>query len=160
VADSPPIFTLRLSLELAEMPNDPSAPPFTRLGAAAVVFAALAGAAAVALGAWAAHGAAEPAKGWLTTASTYQLIHALALLATALLRERLGGPVRHLAAAALAAFALGIVLFCGALVALSFGQGWGPWSWRGTAPAGGLALIAGWAALALTGLAAGFSRRP
>jgi len=136
------------------MPNDPSAAPFTRLGAAAVVFAALAGAGAVALGAWASHGAAEPAKGWLTTAATYQLVHALALLATALLRERLGGAARRLAGLALAGFAAGIVLLCGALVALSLGHSWGV-----AAPAGGLALMAGWAALALAGLLAGCARR-
>jgi hypothetical protein len=105
VPDSPPIFTLRLSLELAEMPNDPSTPPFTRFAAGVIVFAALAGGSAVALGAWASHGATEPAKGWLTTASTYQLLHALALLATVALRERLSGAARRLAGLALAAFA-------------------------------------------------------
>lgn len=141
------------------MPNESATPPLTRLGAATVVFAALAGAGAVALGAWASHGAAEPAKGWLTTASNYQLAHALALLAGVALRERLGGLARRLAGAALAAFAAGIVLFCGALVALSLGLSWGPLSWKGTAPAGGLALMAGWVALALAGLVAGVSRR-
>ena len=154
MADSPPIFTLRLSLELAEMPNDPFAPPFSRFAAAVIVFAALAGGSAVALGAWASHGAAEPAKGWLTTASTYQLVHALALLATVALRERLSGAARRLAGLALAAFAAGIVLFCGALVALSLGHNWGPLSWKGAAPAGGLALMAGWTVLALAGLMA------
>lgn len=129
------------------MPNQPSAAPVNRFAAAVIVFAALAGGSAVALGAWASHGAVEPAKGWLTTASTYQLIHALALLATALLRERLNGAARRLAGLALAAFAAGIVLFCGALVALSLGHNWGH-----VAPAGGLALMAGWMALALAGL--------
>jgi uncharacterized membrane protein YgdD (TMEM256/DUF423 family) len=131
-----------------------SASPLSRLGAAAVVFAALAGGSAVALGAWASHGAVEPAKGWLTTASTYQLVHALALLVGVALRERLGGAARRLAGLALAAFAAGIVLFCGSLVALGLGHGWGA-----AAPAGGLVLIAGWAALALAGLLAVFPRR-
>lgn len=128
-------------------PNDPAAPEFTRLCAGAVVFAALAGGSAVALGAWASHAAAEPAKSWLTTASTYQMVHALAILAAALLRERLTGAARQLAAVALAGFAAGLVLFCGALVALSLGHSWGI-----AAPAGGFALMAGWLALALAGL--------
>jgi uncharacterized membrane protein YgdD (TMEM256/DUF423 family) len=155
-------------LELAAMshtgPNDPAAPrdgrALTRLAAGAVVFAALAGGSAVALGAWASHGVAEPAKSWLTTASTYQMIHALAILAAALLRERLTGRwPRRLAAAGLAAIAGGIVLFCGSLVALSFGHSWGPLGIRGAAPVGGLALMAGWLALALAGLLALLRRR-
>lgn len=136
------------------MPNDSASPPLTRLGAAAVIFAALAGGSAVALGAWASHGAAEPAKGWLTTASTYQLIHAVALLAGALLRERLAGAARVMAGVGLAGFAGGILLFCGSLIALSLGQ-----SWVVAAPVGGLALMAGWAALAIAGLLAVLRRR-
>jgi uncharacterized membrane protein YgdD (TMEM256/DUF423 family) len=136
------------------MPNDSASPPLTRLGAAAVIFAALAGGSAVALGAWASHGAVEPAKGWLTTASTYQLIHAVALLGGALLRERLAGSARVLAGVALAGFAGGILLFCGSLIALSLGQSWGV-----AAPAGGLALMAGWTALALAGLLTALRRR-
>lgn len=135
-------------------PNDLAAPPLTRLDAGAVVFAALAGGSAVALGAWASHGVAEPAKSWLTTASTYQMIHALAMLAAALLRERLAGAARGLAGLALAAFAGGLVLFCGSLVALSLGHSWGI-----AAPTGGLALMAGWLALAVAGLLTLLRRR-
>ncbi len=139
---------------LHHAPNDPSATSLTRLGAAAAVFAALAGGSAVALGAWASHGAVEPAKGWLTTASTYQLIHAVALLGGVALRERLNGLARRLAGVALAGFAGGILLFCGSLIALSLGQSWGV-----AAPAGGLALMAGWAALAIAGLLTVLRRR-
>lgn len=119
------------------------------LGALAAVFAALAGASAVALGAWASHGAADPAKGWLITASTYQMVHAAALLGAALLRERFAaGWPRRLVGLALAGFALGIVLFCGGLTALAFG-----WRVPAAAPAGGLALMAAWLCLAAGALA-------
>ncbi len=123
------------------------------LGALAAAFAALAGASAVALGAWASHGAADPAKGWLVTASTYQMVHAAALLGAALLRERLlagsaAGWPRRLVGLALAGFALGIVLFCGGLTALAFG-----WRVPAAAPAGGLALMAAWLCLAAGALA-------
>ena len=126
-----------------------SATALSPLGALAVAFAALAGASAVALGAWASHGAAEPAKGWLVTASTYQMVHAAALLGAALLRERvLAGWPRRLMGAALAGFALGILLFCGGLTALAFG-----WRVPAAAPAGGLALMAAWLCLAAGALA-------
>jgi uncharacterized membrane protein YgdD (TMEM256/DUF423 family) len=147
-------FTISLRQEPPAMPSSLSSPPLTppaathlsRVGALAVCFAALAGGLAVALGAWASHGTVEPAKSWLATAAQYQVVHALALLAAVLLRERLAGAARHLAGTALVAFVLGIVLFCGALVALSVGHSWGV-----AAPAGGLLLMAGWLALAIAG---------
>jgi uncharacterized membrane protein YgdD (TMEM256/DUF423 family) len=132
----------------------PSLSGLTRASALAVVFAGLAGGVAVALGAWASHGAAEPAKGWLATAAQYQLAHALAMLAAVALRERLAGLARHLAGAALAAFAAGTVLFSGALVALALGHSWGM-----AAPTGGILLMAGWLALAGAGLRAALARR-
>ena len=130
------------------------APPLSPLFAAALVFAALAGASGVALAAWAAHGAAEPAKGWLTTASTVQLLHAATMVAGLALQMRLAGWSRRLAGGAVAAFAAGILLFCGALAALAFGLRLG-----GLAPVGGLALIGGWLALAAAGLAGMAGRR-
>ncbi len=125
----------------------------SRGSALALCLAALYGALAVAFGASAAHGPAEPARGWLATAAQYQMVHALAMLATVLLRERLSGAARGLASGALVAFALGVLLFSGALAALAFGIGLGPL--RVIAPpAGGLLLIAGWLALAAAGLMA------
>lgn len=110
---------------------------------------ALAGLAAVALAAWAAHGA--PAAYELAqrrsvdNALTMQGWHALALLAAGLMAER-GRTMAHLAGAC---FTLGMVIFCGAV--------W--WNVTGgarlpipAAPIGGMMLMAGWAALALAAL--------
>ena len=109
---------------------------------------AIAGLAAVALSAWAAHGA--PAafdivqRRSVDNALTMQGWHALALLAAGLMAEQ----GRGLAHAAGAAFALGIILFCGAVWwgALG-GAAIGP-----VAPAGGTLLMLGWVALALAAL--------
>jgi uncharacterized membrane protein YgdD (TMEM256/DUF423 family) len=105
-----------------------------------VTLAALLGAGAVAIGAFAAHAlAGDPrAAGLLETAARYQMWHALALLALG--TARLAAP--------LAAFAwlVGTALFCGALGALALGAP----GWIATAaPFGGAAFIAGWLALAL-----------
>jgi uncharacterized membrane protein YgdD (TMEM256/DUF423 family) len=135
-----------------------SGPSLSRGSAVALCLAALYGALAVVFGALAAHGPAEPARGWLTTAAQYQMVHALAMLGAVLLRERLAGVARRLAGGTMAAFALGVLLFCGALAALAFGVGLGPL--RAIAPpAGGLLLIAGWLALGGAGLATLISRR-
>ncbi len=74
------------------------------------------------------------------TAARYQMYHALALLAVALLRRR------RSAAAAVAgwAFLIGIILFSGSLYALALSGA----KWLGMiTPAGGVALLVGWAAL-------------
>ena len=102
---------------------------------------AAAGLLAVALSAWAAHGA--PARldaahlAMLQNGLTLQGWHALALLATGLWAERWRGGVLHLAGAA---FLLGLLLFCGGVywVALG-GTSPGP-----VAPAGGMLLMLGW----------------
>lgn len=146
------------------MSDNPASRSLSRVASAVVAFAALAGVSAVALGAWASHGAAEPAKGWLATASTYQMVHAAALLGAALLRDRLATDPsrrwpRRFADLALAALAGGVVLFCGGLIALSLGTSWGPFGFKGAAPAGGLLLMAGWLALALAGLGALWRRK-
>ena len=100
----------------------------------------------VALGAFAAHAL----KGRLTAAYLdvfqtgvhYQQIHALALLAVALLVPRFGG---RLLAAACLCFSLGIVLFSGSLYLMTLaGLKLGP-----VTPLGGVLFMAGWACLGL-----------
>ncbi len=106
---------------------------------ACVILAALFGLVAVAAGAFAAHGIADPVAARLVeTASRYQMWHALALLALAAL------PIR--ARAAQAAFVLGVALFSGSLYALAAGAP-RPVAW--ITPIGGVALIAGWALAAI-----------
>lgn len=72
--------------------------------------------------------------------------HALALVLCGLWSTR-GGTLADLAGAA---FALGVVLFCGAVYALAI------WGLRlpGVAPAGGLLLMLGWASLGVSAAAA------
>lgn len=108
---------------------------------------ALAGLGAVALSAYAAHGARlDPARmAILQNGITMQGWHALALLATGLLAERRPGWAVQLAGAG---FALGMLLFCGAVYAVSLGGV----SLGGVAPVGGVALMLGWLALALAAL--------
>ncbi|RMG43986.1 MAG: DUF423 domain-containing protein [Acidobacteria bacterium] len=102
-------------------------------------------AAAVAAGAFAAHGLGDGASAELfRTASRYQIVHALALIALASpWARRTAGRV---AGPAAWAFAAGVVLFSGSLYLLGLGAP----RWVGmVTPAGGLAFIAGWCALAL-----------
>ena len=100
---------------------------------------------AVAVGSFAAHGlegrVSAEAQGWIATGLDYQMAHALALLAVAWLAGHGGGwPV----AAAGWAFLAGCVLFSGTLyvMALTGAAGLGI-----VVPVGGLAFLAGWAAL-------------
>ncbi len=102
-------------------------------------------------GAYARHGlAADPqAQAWMETAVLYALWHALALLAAVLLAERREGAGRALLRLAGGLFAAGIVLFSGSLVSLALaGAALLPMG----APAGGMALIAGWLCLAAAAL--------
>jgi len=105
---------------------------------------ALAGASAVAFGAFGAHALrgvldAQGAELW-HTASQYQFWHALALALTVAVAQ--GRPRR----CARVAFALGIVLFSGSLYALALGAP----RWVGAiTPLGGVAFIVGWIALGL-----------
>lgn len=106
---------------------------------------ALAGLLAVALSAWAAHGADPAIRPLLDAALTMQGWHALALLATGLWAERRGGVLPHLAGAA---FALGMLCFCGAIYSLALaGRSLGL-----LAPLGGTTLMLGWALLLASAL--------
>jgi uncharacterized membrane protein YgdD (TMEM256/DUF423 family) len=113
---------------------------------------ALAGLGAVALSAWAAHGASarlDPARlAMLQNGITMQGWHALALLATGLWAGRRGGGHARLLHAAGAGFLLGILLFCGAVYAVSIGGV----SLGGVAPVGGLLLMLGWLLLLVAAL--------
>lgn len=109
-----------------------------------LMFAALAGLSAVAMGAFAAHGlkASLPAASLavLQTAVQYQLWHALALLWVC--QRQVTHPSRSLRLAA-AGFAGGILCFSGSLYLLVLAH-W-PMGW--VTPIGGLLLMAGWGAL-------------
>lgn len=112
----------------------------------ALLVGAVMGALGVAAGAFGAHGLKErltpEALGWWDTASRYQLVHALALLATGLLARQRGQPL----GAATHLYLWGTVIFCGTLYVMALG---GP-RWLGAiTPIGGAGFIAGWVALAL-----------
>lgn len=127
----------------------PPAPPCPEAPASGPWLAAggIAGFLAVAAGAFAAHGLrphlAPDALALFETAARYQMYHALALLAVALLAGR--ARARALTVAG-TAFLAGIVLFSGSLYALAL-TGWH--SLGAVTPFGGLAFLVGWAALAL-----------
>ncbi len=111
-------------------------------------FGALNGLLSVAAGAYGRHGALDPAgREMFAIASQYQMTHGLALLAVAWLAAR-SAEAGHgwFGAANIAgtAFAVGVVLFSGSLY--WFGLiGLVPIA--GSAPAGGMLMMAGWLAL-------------
>lgn len=112
-----------------------------------IVTAAVAGAAAVMLGAFGAHALrgvldANALAIW-HTAVEYQFWHALALLATGML-ARTGATAALRTAAIL--FGAGIVLFCASLYALALGA---PHAVGVVTPFGGVAFIAGWISLGI-----------
>lgn len=107
---------------------------------------------AVALGAFGAHGMQSRLAGlsdgtkrlgWWETAAHYHIVHALALGLVALCSRQLP---ETWARAAGASFTLGIVLFSGSLYLMSAS---GRASLGIITPFGGLALLVGWAALAV-----------
>jgi uncharacterized membrane protein YgdD (TMEM256/DUF423 family) len=111
-----------------------------------VLIAALSGFVAVGLGAFAAHGLkvrlSVEALSTFQTGVQYQMYHALALLAVAILFRVLGHSWALLASGWL--FVAGILLFSGSLYALALG---GP-RWLGPiTPLGGLCFLLGWLAL-------------
>lgn len=105
------------------------------------VFAALCGALAVALGAFAAHGAGPQVKALLTTGAHYQLVHALLALACAAWpgRQRLISTAGWLAGTGGLVFGLALAGI-GLLRLPALGM---------VAPIGGAMMIAGWLVLAL-----------
>ena len=113
-----------------------------------VVLAGLNGLIAVGLGAYAAHGLAhDPHLQMMASrASEFQLLHALALLAA----DRLAAEGRRLAHGAAGLFVAGIVLFCGSLYWKAISAG--PLPVANITPAGGMAFMAGWLILGLSGL--------
>jgi uncharacterized membrane protein YgdD (TMEM256/DUF423 family) len=106
---------------------------------------ALAGFGAVAMAAFAAHGIADPSAVRIVSSGVQmQGWHALALLGVGLWAPR-GG---RLANAAGAAFAVGLILFCGSVYAL----GLAGMSWGVLAPTGGVVLMLGWLLLGASAL--------
>lgn len=101
-----------------------------------VAFAAFNGGLAVALGAFAAHGAGPQIKTLLTTGSHYQMVHALLALICAIwpTHDRLIGLAGWLAA-------LGGLIFCLSLSLIALA---GLPIMGAVAPVGGLLMIAGW----------------
>ncbi len=82
------------------------------------------------------------------TGARYQMYHALALLAVAMLSQQLNGNPTVLATAG-GAFTLGIILFSGSLYALSLtGIGW----LGAITPLGGVAFLVGWGCLAIAAI--------
>jgi uncharacterized membrane protein YgdD (TMEM256/DUF423 family) len=120
-----------------------------------IALGSLAGLTAVAMAALAAHGLAwlEPAGlQMVRNAVEMHGWHALALLACGIWAPR-GGRLVDWAGAA---FALGLVLFCGAVYALALAD----IRTAMLAPAGGLLLMLGWALLGLSALRANSASEP
>jgi len=109
-------------------------------------FAALNGAMAVAVGAFAAHGAGPQIKTLLTTGASYQLVHAVLGVVCAVLAPgfRLAGVAGWLATTGGLIFCLALA-FLGLLSLPALGA---------VAPIGGVLMIAGWLVLAFCGLRA------
>ena len=108
------------------------------------VFAALNGALAVALGAFAAHGAGPQVKTLLTTGAQYQMVHAVLALVCAVWpnRSRLVAIAGWLAAAGGLVFALALSAI--ALLSLT--------AMGAVAPIGGVLMIAAWLLIAVAAL--------
>ena len=116
-----------------------------------IAAAAALGAAAVLLGAFAAHGLKErlsaEALAWFETGVRYQMYHALALLLCGVL-ARTGSAPR----ASAVCFVLGTALFSGSLYVLALTDA----RWLGmVTPLGGAAFVLGWLLLLRHGRAAG-----
>ena len=111
------------------------------------VAAALSALVAVAAGAYLAHGSMSAAALSIPeTAARYQLTHSLALLATALLAGIQRDKTEKALTVAGWAFAFGMLFFCGTL----YLQAGGITAVSGLAPLGGLLLMLGWLAFAVS----------
>jgi uncharacterized membrane protein YgdD (TMEM256/DUF423 family) len=105
--------------------------------------AALGGMLAVAIGAFGAHGVADPqAKAWMDTGATYLMVHCLAVFAAAMVAGQ-GG---WLARIAPPFFLGGGAIFCGTLTAMALGA---PRILGAVTPIGGLMFLVGWLVLAV-----------
>ena len=118
-------------------------------------FTGLSGAMAVAMGAVARHHfdpvADAHARELIEIAGRYQSLHAVALLAVALLADRAPlGWAGRAAAFSGWAFVAGTLMFCGTLYGLAFGC---PLAQPALTPFGGGAFIVGWLALLVPALA-------
>lgn len=123
-----------------------TAPPLSSVSRLFVAIGALFGVAAVAGSAWAAHAAQGGWNAEILSVAFNQLgLHAIAILAWGLGRDRLPHP--RLSAFAGALLALGVLTFSGALIVSASGLSIGP-----VAPVGGLAMIAGWLLAAASAL--------
>lgn len=111
-----------------------------------LALAAVGGFLAVAFGAFAAHGIADPkAQGWMHTGATYAFMHTLAVFAAAFVVSQ-GG---HRARFAPPLFLVGTVIFSGSLFAMALGA---PRWFGAITPIGGTLFLAGWAVLAWAAL--------
>ena len=111
-----------------------------------VGLAALSGFLAIAAGAFGAHAISDPtAKGWLETGGHYQLVHAVAAIAAAILRSH--GVARALLSGWL--FLVGALVFSGSLYLMAAGA---PLLFGAVTPIGGVLMLAGWANLGLAAL--------
>lgn len=111
-----------------------------------LTMAAISGALAVAMGAFATHGLkdvlSEKLMAVMQTGVQYQFYHTFALLLVGLLLRQQLSALLTLSASA---FLAGIVLFCGSLYLMAFSGV----HWLGiVTPLGGLAFIVGWVSLA------------
>ncbi len=96
------------------------------------------------MGAFATHAMPDPvAKGWVQTAATYQFMHTMAIFTSLALQGWSG----RAACWAPRAFAPGILLFSGSLYAAGLGA---ERSVLVLTPVGGVLLLAGWMALAIS----------
>lgn len=107
-----------------------------------LTLATIGGFIAVAVGAFAAHGATDPrAQDLLKTGAMYAFIHTMATFACAIFMQ-IGAPRARFAPAF---FLSGVLLFSGSLYAMAFGAP----RWVGlVTPIGGLCFLTGWAVLA------------
>ena len=118
-----------------------------------LILAGILGTMGVAFGAFGAHGLRDvlsaEALGWVETASRYQLIHAAALVALAMMPGEGDRAGRLVDTAALALF-FGAFVFGSALYLLAItGLGW----LGAVAPIGGVLMIAGWCLVLAAGIA-------
>lgn len=115
-----------------------------------LTIAAIFGGLSVAGGAFGAHALREKVSERMLeifdTGARYQMYHALALLLVGMLMSRLENPPISLLASGWL-FIIGVVIFSGSLYAITFS---GIKSLGAVAPLGGIALMAGWGALAIT----------